>query len=193
MKQISIFFLFFFIFSNAQIFELKKDTIETNYIGEIRNLLIYKNNFYYFTETENNGYSDIETLHFYQTDFKGNSNKISVPKDLTNSYRDLFIKNDSIFAVEYWNKNTYYYNEQKKQFIKSKQAEDIIFENEEYIIYSADFGEFGGYTWFKEKESKMEFALQMYFNDVSLFDNKFILSNSNLIIEIADPKNCKKQ
>src|SRR5690606_4738550 len=154
-------------FSNAQDFEIKKDTIRTKYVGEMRNFLKHKNNFYFFTETENNAYADIETLHFYKMDTVGNSEKIFVLKDLRNVYRDLFIKNDSIFAVEYWNKNTFFLDHNKDEFIKTKQAEDVIFENESYVIYSADFGEFGGYTWFKEKENQKEFGVQIYFENVS--------------------------
>lgn len=157
----------------------------------MRNFLKYKDNFYFFTETENNAYTDIETLHFYKMDSVGNSDKIIVPKDLRNVYRDLFIKNDSIFAIEYWNKNTFFLDHSKKEFLKTKQAEDVIFENESYIIYSADFGEFGGYTWLKEKEIQKEFGIQIYFENVSYFNNKFILGNGNCIVEIIDPKKLK--
>jgi hypothetical protein len=180
--------LLFPIIVNAQVFESKIDTVKTKYIGEIRNVLKYKNNLYFYTETENNMYSDVETSHFYQLDSNCDQTKIIVPKELNTFYRDLYTKNDSIFSVEYWNKDTFYLDVQKNKFYKSKQAEDIIYEDKNYIIYSSDFGEFGGFTWFKSKHSNKEFGLEMYFENVSVLDNKYILSNSTLIIEVSNPE-----
>lgn len=188
MKQIPMILLISSQLAFTQNFIFKSDTIKTNFDGILKNTIIFKNNIYCFTETENNSYSNVQTSHFYKIDLSGKSTKIVVPKELQQLYIDLYSKKDSLFAVEYWDKNTFYLDIDQNKWTKANRSEDIIYEDKEYLINSADFGEFGGYTWFENKRTKKQYGIQHYFNVGLKFNGNFILTNSQLVVKVQNPE-----
>lgn len=194
-KKINKIILYFILFSNivfSQNFNFKSDTIKTKYIGSIKNCIKHKSNLYFFTETSNSGFSSKGTLHFYKINKKGNSLKIVVPKELQQFYIDLYSKKDTVFAVEYWNKNTYFLDLKKNEWVKTIKSKDIIYEDENYVINSIDLGEFGGYTWFKNKLTNKEYGFQAFVPMINKINNKFLLIKPQALYQIGSLENLQK-
>ena len=70
----------------------------------------------------------------------------------------MYIKNDTIFTTEYYNHNTFYLDK-NNNWIETKKGIDLYYDDKDYSVYSLDFGEWGGVTWFKDKQTGTQFEI----------------------------------
>lgn len=74
---------------------------------------------------------------------------------LCNSFKSFLvddIRNDSIIAKSCTGKyETYFFNLKKESWQQIKEADDVLYEDDDYYITSIDYGEGGYTTWFKDK------------------------------------------
>src|SRR5436190_8559663 len=105
----------------------------------------FNGKYYCYFVTDNDKFSSRSNNHFYILDKNGEiKSEIDVPKELQATYYDLYIKNDTIFTTEYYDHNTVYLDLPTNTWIKTKKGFDLYYDDEDYSVYSLDFGEWGG-------------------------------------------------
>lgn len=161
---------------------------------ELTHAVKYKEQFYcFFKEVKKyNSRRDIKFCFVFSnggTDIK----KIEIPNDIQNSfYYDLFIKYDKVLAKTYMDSNTFYFDSEISKWVKIENADDLIFEDEKFYVYSLDFGEWGGKTWFKDKKTELEYAIEVTTPLVNKIDTTYYLTNSFQILKIKNPLTLNK-
>lgn len=161
---------------------------------ELTHAVKYKDEFYCFFEEvkKDNSRRDIKFCFIF-SDTGKNLRKIKVPDDVQNTvYYDLFVKNDNIFVKTYMDSKTFYFDNKKSKWVKTKNAEDLIFEDEKFYVYSLDFGEWGGKTWFKDKQTGIEYAIEATTPLVNKINTTYYLTNSFKVLKIENPLNLNK-
>ncbi|WP_172277994.1 hypothetical protein [Chryseobacterium sp. LAM-KRS1] len=191
MKNIFQIFIFIFFMQSCHPQELKIDyeTIEIDIPGSPGPWLKHNSKYYCYFQTDNDKFSSGSNHNFYILDEEGKVNsKISVPEKLQTYYYDLYIKNDSIFTTEYYNHHTFYLDEKNKKWIETKKGIDLVYEDKEYTVYTRDFGEWGGITWFKDNLTHKQYEIAATNPVINKFDNAYYLTTSKFILKISDPK-----
>ncbi len=164
------------------------DNIEINIPGRPGPWLKYGTDFYCYFKTDNDKFSSGSNHQFYILDKIGQiKSQIEVPKKLQTTYYDLYLKNDTIFTTEYYDHNTFYLDQESNSWIETRKREDIYYEDEDYLVYSLDFGEWGGVTWFKNKQTNKQFEIGAITPSVNKLDNAYYLTTGKSILKIDDP------
>lgn len=192
MKNIS---LIFFLLISFFICSCTQQEIKVNYKNILINISgkpgpwLKKNGKYYCYFETIDSLSIPGEKHFYILDKKGKIEaQINVPKELQTFYFDLYLKNDTIFTTEYYDQETFFLDEVKKRWQKTKKGIDLYYEDDAYIIYALDFGEWGAATWFKEKKSNEQFEISATTPIINKFNNSYYLTEESAILKIDDPK-----
>jgi len=192
--------LFLFIFLSSYGFhkieypdiKIQYDTLIINIKGHLGQIVKFNNKYYCFFERDNPFRSNY-FRDFYVLSSEGKVEFKSEVSDKMNSggYYDLFIRNDSILLKDYYYHSTYYFDTTKYQWKEIKEADDLIYEDENYYVYYLYFGEWGNTVWFKDKKTKKEYELACSFPKIHKIDSVYYLTTSNSIIKIDNPKNLK--
>ena len=173
----------------SQDFKTNYETIEINIPGRPGPWLKHNGQFYCYFITDNDKFSSGSTHHFYILDEKGNlKSKITVPKKLQTFHYDLYVKNDSIFTTEYYNKDTFFLDEKNKNWIETKKGIDLFYEDKNYAVYSLDFGEWGGVTWFKDTKTNKQYEVAASNPIINKLENVYYITEANKILKIMDPQ-----
>lgn len=161
---------------------------------ELTHAVKYKDEFYcFFEEVKKDNTRRNIKFCFAFSDTGKNIRKMEVPDDIQNTvYYDLFVKNDRVFAKTYMDSKTFYFDCEKSKWIKTKNADDLIFEDEKFYVYSLDFGEWGGKTWFKDKKTEIEYAIEATTPLVNKIDTTYYLTSSFKVLKIENPLNLNK-
>ena len=163
--------------------------IEINIPGRPGPWLKYDNKFYCYFKTDNDKFSSASNHHFYILNENGKiENQIEVPKKLQKTYYDLYLKNDTIFTTEYYDHNTFYLDQTNNTWIETKKGIDLYFEDKNYSVYSLDFGEWGGVTWFKNKQTNNQFETGATTPVVNKLKESYYLTTSNSVLKIDNPE-----
>lgn len=191
---IQIFITVFITFScNSQKINVNYKNIEINIPGTPGPWLKHNEKYYCYFKTDNDGFSSGSNHHFYIIDENGKINsKLEVPNELQTFYYDLYIKNDTIFTTEYYDHNTFFLDLKKKEWIKTKKGIDLYYEDENYSVYSLDFGEWGGVTWFKNRKTKKQYEIGCTSPIINKIDNSYFVTEGTSIIEIKNPENLER-
>lgn len=151
--------------SYAQQFRLVEDTVRINasdYISPISEFQMkwsvkYKG-FYFCIFTTRDLYNNSLHKHrllVFPEDGK-NITEVELPKDFrSNNYGDLFVRHDTLYLRPYHIKDGlggYYFDMDAWQWKPVEVISDVIYDDDRYSIATLDFGEWGLYTWFVEKE-----------------------------------------
>lgn len=88
----------------------------------------------------------------------------------------------------YMGMQSYYLDLRNYIWIKIDKTDDLIFEDEEFFVYSLNFGEWGGKTWFKEKSTGHEYVLDATTPLVNKIDSIYYLTNSSKVLRIKNPR-----
>ena len=161
---------------------------------ELTHAVKYKDKFYcFFKEVKKNNLRQDIKFCFVFSNGGNNLKKIEIPNDIQNTvYYDLFVKNDMVFAKTYMNNKTFYFDIQKSKWVKTKNADDLIFEDEIFYVYSLDFGEWGGKTWFKDKKTELEYAIEATTPLVNKINTTYYLTSSIQVLKIKNPLTLNK-
>jgi hypothetical protein len=163
--------------------------IEINIPGTPGPWLSYKDDFYCYFKTDNDRFSSGSNHHFYVIAKDGQiKSKIEVPQKLQTFYYDLYIKNDTIFTTEYYNHNTFYLDKKNNRWIETKKGIDLYYEDQEYAIYSLDFGEWGGVTWFKNKQTEKQFEIGATSPIINKLGTSYYATIGNAVLKIDNPE-----
>ena len=173
---------------DSQELNVSYKNIEINIPGRPGPWLKYGDDFYCYFKTDNDKFSSGSNHQFYILDKDGQiKSQIEVPKKLQTFYYDLYLKKDTIFTTEYYDHNTFYLDQKTNSWIETKKGADIYYEDEDYLVYSLDFGEWGGVTWFKNKQTNKQFEIGATTPSVSKLDDAYYLTAGKSILKIDDP------
>lgn len=173
--------------SQEQKLNIKYENIDINIAGTPGPWIKHNNEFYCYFMTDNDKYSSESTNHFYILDDKGYiKSKITVPEKLQTFYFDLYIKNDTIFTTDYYDQNTFYLD--KNEWRETKKAVDLFYEDENYSVYSLDFGEWGNTTWFEDKMTNKQYEFSASSPIINRLEDTYYVTLENRILKIENPK-----
>ncbi|MFV0483738.1 MAG: hypothetical protein ACK5MG_06560 [Bacteroidales bacterium] len=175
--------------SDTSDFEIFRDTIFINIKGEMTHALKHKDKLYVLFKQKtlhNYGGNAKRCLYIFSDGQLDTS--INCPRRAETAYLDLYEKNDSIILQPYMDKQSYYLDIENKQWNKLDETDDLIFDDDTFSVYSLDFGEWGGKTWFKEKKNGHEYILDAKTPLINKIDKSYFLTSSNNIIEIENPR-----
>lgn len=176
---------------SGQSLNISSDTTEVEIPGDVRPWIAYKDLILAYYET-NTPYSSKGELHFYIIDSKDKTKKkIFVPEELQANYIDLYVRNDTVYTTEYWDQKTYYLDFHSYEWVKTKKGYDLIYEDEEYYVTSLDFGEWGGSTWFINKETKNQFEIGVTTPIINLFEGDYYIEPGRTVYRLSDPTELK--
>jgi hypothetical protein len=167
------------------VFSLYSDTILVDIKGEISHALKYCNKFYVLYWQRHLFDKDKRWLCIYS------NNKlervVNCPQKLDVTYLDFFVKNGRIIIKPNFDGQCYYLDTNKFIWKKIKKADDLIFEDEKFYVYSLDFGEWGGKTWFKEKKTGKEYEIETTAPLINKIDTAYYLTQSFRVLKIEPP------
>lgn len=77
-------------------------------------------------------------------------------------YDDLFVRHDTLFFSRYgsWEKEDLYFDTVGRQWKGCPKVDDMIWEDEDYRVYTMDNGEFGQWTWFEQRATGREYVME---------------------------------
>lgn len=187
---IQIFVLIFTMLScQPQEINVNVDNIEFDIPGNPGPGISFNGKYYCYFKTENDKFGSGSSHQFYVIDKKGEIEfQINVPEELQTFYYDLYIKNDTIFTTEYYDHNTFYLDLPTNTWIKTQKGIDLYYEDGNYSVYALDFGEWGGVTWFKNKQTDEQFEIGITTPIVNKFGNAYYLTTGSSIFKIEDPE-----
>lgn len=169
-------------------YSLYQDTIYVDIKGEMTHALKYQDKYYVLFEQRVLKYGGYGKRWLYIF-LNGQVERIvDCPKEMETVYLDFYVKNDSLIIKPYMDKQSYYFDLKKNSWIKIDKTDDLIFEDDEFIVYSLDFGEWGGKTWFKEKKTGQEYVLEATTPLVNKIDSTYYLTNSFRVLKIENPR-----
>jgi len=187
--RILLFSLLLITSCKSQDFTVNYETIEINIPGTPNRWLKHNEKFYCYFTTDNDKYSSVANLYFYILDEKGKlTTEINVPKKLHSHYNDLYVKNDSIFTTTNNDKSTFYLDEKNKIWVETKKGIDLFYEDNDYTVYSLDFGEWGGVTWFKDTKTNKQYEVAASNPVINKLENIYYLTEEEKILKISDPQ-----
>ncbi len=172
--------------------QIQHDSLTVNIKGRIGQIIEFNERYYCFVERDN-PYSSKSFRDFYVLSLDGTIEfKTEVSEEMnTGYYNDLFIKNDSILLKDYYDHITFYFNTETLEWKKIKEVDDLIYEDNNFIVYYLNFGEWGNTVWFKDKTTKKEYELASSFPRIHKVDSLYYLTNGRNVLEIKDPRNLK--
>lgn len=177
----------------SQDFNVHNKNIEINIPGSPGPWLTYNDNFYCYFKTDNDKFSSGSNHQFYIFDKDGQiKSQIDVPQKLQTFYYDLYMKNDTIFTTEYYDHNTFFLDQISNTWIETKKGIDLYYDDKDYSVYSLDFGEWGGVTWFKDKQTSQQFEIGATTPIVNKLNNTYYLTAGKSILKIENPKKLDK-
>jgi len=177
----------------SQELNVSYENIEINIPGSPGPWLKFNENFYCYFKTDNDKFSSGSNHQFYVLDKDGKiKSQIDVPKKLQTVYYDLYIKNDTIFTTEYYDHNTFYLDQTNNTWIEIKKGIDLYYDDKEYSIYSLDFGEWGGVTWFKDKQTGQQFEIGATTPVINKLGDSYYLTTGKSVLKIDNPKKLDK-
>ena len=81
-----------------------------------------------------------------------------------------------------------FFNTQNFTWEEVDKVDDLIFEDENFYVYSLDFGEWAGRTWFKDKNTGIEYMITTSNPPlVNKIGTTYILSDEFRVLKIESP------
>lgn len=121
--------------------------------------------------------------------------EIELPnKFIRTFYTDLFIYKDRITLKDYYTSNTYYLDTIDYKWIKTDEADDLVYEDKDYYITYMDFGEWGSTTWFRDKKTNKEYDIIGFENIFRLNGDFYLIGYGgvNLLKDVSKLKLCNE-
>lgn len=173
-------------------FTLVQDTISININGEMTHALKFKDKYYVLYEQRSLKYGGYGKRHLCVLNNGKVERVVDCPKELETTYLDFYVKNDSIIFKPYMDKQSFNLNIENYSWNKINKTDDLIFEDSCFYVYSLDFGEWGGKTWFKDKKTGNQFVLECTTPLINKIYNTYYLTNSFQVLKIKNPKELTK-
>lgn len=173
-------------------FSLLQDSISIRVNGEMTHALIFQDKFYVLFEQQLMKYGGYGKRWLYIFSNNQLEKVIDCPEEIKTTYLDFYVQNDSIILKPYMDKQSYHFDNTNYIWNKIDKTDDLIFEDSDFYIYSLDFGEWGGKTWFKDKKTGIQYVLESTTPLINKIDNTYYLTNSFMVLRIDNPKELTK-
>ncbi|CAM4137622.1 MULTISPECIES: hypothetical protein [Flavobacterium] len=168
-------------------FTLQQDTIQVNIRGEMTHALKFQDKYYVLFKQRVLKYGG-HGKRWLCILSNGQVHKvIDCPKEINATYLDFYVKNDSIILKPYMDNKSYHFDSKKYSWNEVNETDDLIFEDEYFYVYSLDFGEWGGKTWFKDKKTQNEYVLERTTPLINKMGTTYYLSNAYEVLKIENP------
>lgn len=168
-------------------YSLYQDTVFVNIKGEMTHALKYRNKLYVIFEQRVFKYGGHGKRWLYIFT-EGNIEKlIELPKELKTNYLDFYVKNDTIIVKPDYKPQSYYLDLKRNVWVEHEETDNLIFEDDKFYVYSTDFGELGGMTWFKDKTTGSEYAVKAFIPLVNKINTTYYLTSPFRVLKIEDP------
>lgn len=156
MKHILILIAFLstgFCYGQKLNIKIKKDTVRVNIKGQVSSSLLIKDRYYcFFVEPVRTAYGFLKKFYILSLDGKVEQ-EIKVPLEVMKEfYYHMHFRNDSIIVTTDAEKNTLYLDLKKNAFIKIKDQDSFVYQDEKYYVTSSCSGEWGGTIYFRSKK-----------------------------------------
>ncbi|MBR1549791.1 MAG: hypothetical protein IJ634_04055 [Bacteroidales bacterium] len=116
----------------------------------------------YYCLFEYNGFFPVDRgVLMYVVDREGNVvDEMPMPVDYI-TYDDLFVRHDTLFyhREALWERDDFFFDTVARQWKPCPRVDDMVWEDEDYHVYTMDHGEFGQWTWFEHRSTGREYAL----------------------------------
>ncbi len=173
-------------------FSLIQDTISISVNGRMTHALKYKDKYYVLFEQRLMKYGGYGKRWLYIFSNNQLEKVIDCPEEMRTVYLDFYVQNDSIILKPYMDKQSYYLDNTNLKWNKLDKTDDLIWEDSDFYVYSLDFGEWGGKTWFKDKKTDSQYVLESTTPLINKIDNTYYLTNSFQVLKIDNPKELTK-
>jgi hypothetical protein len=173
-------------------FSLIQDTISISVNGRMTHALEYKDKYYVLFEQRLMKYGGYGKRWLYIFSNNQLEKVIDCPEEMKTVYLDFYVQNDSIIMKPYMDKQSYYLDNTNLKWNKVDKTVDLIWEDSDFYVYSLDFGEWGGKTWFKDKITDSQYVLESTTPLINKIDNTYYLTNSFQVLKIDNPKELTK-
>ena len=107
---------------------------------------------------------DCKTLEYRLEDY---------PDELRHGvYNDLYVRHDTLFISTYgsWHQNDYFFDTTQRQWVETEKQSALVYEDNDYQVFTIDHGEWGDFTWFSNKHN----------------GNQYVMPNDGFVRRIAD-------
>ena len=168
-------------------FSLYQDTISVNIKGEMTHALKYRDKFYLLFKQKVLLYGGYGKRWLYIFSNGEIEKVIDCPEEMKTTYLDFYVKNDSLILKPYMDMQYYTLDFKNYSWNKIDHTDDMIFEDDKFYVYSLDFGEWGGKTWFKDKKTGQEYVIEATTPLVNKIGTTYYLSNSFSVLKIKNP------
>lgn len=199
---LTIFFIFLKVLAFSQTFNVTTKTIDLELKElikpatkvELTHAVKFQNEYYCFFEEVKKDNSRRDTKFCFIISNEGKIlHNLKVPNEIQNTYYfDLFLKNDTVFLKEYMDSKTFYFNTNKTKWVKTKDVDDMIFEDEQFYFTYLDFGEWGSTTWCKDKFSSKEYLLASSGRIINKIDSIYYITAGLKILKVENPLKLKQ-
>ena len=168
-------------------FSLYQDTIVVDIKGGMTHALKYQDKYYVLFEQRVFKYGGYGKRWLYIIANGQIEKTVDCPPKMNTIYLDFYVKNDSIILKPYMDKQCYYLDIQNFIWREIDKTDDLIFEDEKFYVYSLDFGEWGGKTWFKDKKTGLEYITEATTPLVNKIDTTYYFTYSYKVLKIENP------
>ena len=169
-------------------YSLHQDTITVDIKGDMTHALKHHDKYYVLFKQRVLKYGGYGKRWLYIFSNGQVEKIVDCPKELRTVYLDFYAKHDSLILKPYMDKQSYYLDLDNYNWKKIDKTDDLIFEDESFQVFSLDFGEWGGKTWFKEKNTGQEYVLEATTPLVNKIDSIYYLTNSFQVLKIKNPR-----
>lgn len=169
-------------------FSLIQDSISIIVNGEMTHALQFQDKYYVLFEQRLMKYGGYGKRCLYIFSNKQLERVIDCPEQMQTVYLDFYVQNDRIILKPYMDKQSYHFDNKNYKWNKIDKTDDLIFEDSDFYVYSLDFGEWGGKTWFKDKKTGSQYVLESTTPLINRIENTYYLTNSFQVLKIKNPK-----
>ncbi|KXX71368.1 hypothetical protein [Flammeovirga sp. SJP92] len=173
-------------------FSLIQDTISMSVNGRMTHALEYKDKYYVLFEQRLMKYGGYGKRWLYIFSNNQLEKVIDCPTEMKTVYLDFYVQNDSIILKPYMDKQSYYLDNTNLKWNKVDKTDDLIWEDSDFYVYTLDFGEWGGKTWFKDKKTDSQYVLESTTPLINKIDSTYYLTNFFKVLRINNPKELTK-
>jgi len=156
--------------------------------------IMYNNKYYCFFDETALYDSFNEIKYFFVISKDGNiEHNVQIPQGIDDEvYYDLHIRNDRVITKTYMDHQTYCLDTVKSKWVKIKEVDDRVFEDEKYYVTFLDFGEWGSTIWFKDKKTGIEYEAYAAIPVINKLDDHYYITSGKSVVRIDDPQKMHK-
>ena len=173
-------------------FSLIQDTISISVNGRMTHAIEFNDKYYVLFEQRLMKYGGYGKRWLYIFSNNQLEKVIDCPEQMQTVYLDFYVQNDSIILKPYMDKQSYHFDNINFKWNNIDKTDDLIFEDSDFYVYSLDFGEWGGKTWFKDKKTSSQYVLESTTPLINKIDSTYYLTNSFQVLRINNPKELTK-